>query len=90
MVEEIKADSIEEYVEKYIDAEIDQPRYTSMMKILKLLRLDHQSRSSSNDTPGTKVDIDALEDWVRTKNQSPRDPVLQKTAGKIRCLKVFR
>ena len=62
-VEDIKADTTEEYVERYLDATIDQPRY--------LYDEDFEMGSDLANMgdmirPGTRVDIEALEEWVRT------------------------
>ena len=82
-VEEIEADTTEEYVEKYIDAEVDQPRY----KYDEDFETEDQKKSSPADDnkmilPGTKVDIEALEDWVMTTKINS-DPVLQEARASV-------
>jgi len=79
-VEMIKADTREEYVEKYIDAEVDQPRY----------RYDEDFETGLNQAlivdgyemirPGEHVDIDALREWIMTTKIN-RDPELQEAVG---------
>ena len=70
-VEWLKTDSLEEYVDKYIDAEVDQPKY-KYDETLETPEIDMWGAIP----PGTKVNIDAIEDWVRTV-KAPNDPVLQ-------------
>jgi len=76
-IEMVKADTIEEYMERRIDAEIDKPKY--------LYDEDFVSEQERNlppsdynkmILPGTKVNIDGIREWVlETKINS--DPVLQ-------------
>ena len=70
-VEWIKGEGIEDYVDKYIDAEVVQPKY----------KYDETFETYDTDMwgaipPGTKVNINAIEDWVRTV-KAPNDPILQ-------------
>jgi len=73
-VEDIKADTLEEFMEKRIDGEIDQPRY----KYDEDFDDDPESPADHHQTiePGKYVDIDALRDWVRTTKIN-RDEDLQ-------------
>jgi len=76
----IKAKTIEEYMERRIDGEIDQPRY----------RYDEDFETGLNQAliadgyemirPGEHVDIDALKEWVMTTKIN-RDPELQEAVG---------
>jgi hypothetical protein len=63
-VEDIKADTLEEFMEKRIDGEVDQPRY----KYDEDFDEDPESPADHHQMiePGKYVDIDALRDWVRT------------------------
>jgi len=73
-VEDIKADTLEEFMEKRIDGEIDQPRYQYDEDFDEDLEspADHHQMIE----PGKYVDIDALREWVRTTKIN-RDPDLQ-------------
>jgi hypothetical protein len=73
-VEDIKADTLEEYMEGRIDGEIDQPRY----KYDEDFDEDPESPADHHRMiePGKYVDIDALRDWVRTTKIN-RDEDLQ-------------
>ena len=73
-VEDIKADTLEEFMEKRIDGEIDQPRY----KYDEDFDEDPESPADHHRMiePGKYVDIDALRDWVRTTKIN-RDEDLQ-------------
>jgi len=76
----IKAKTIEEYMERRIDGEVDQPRY----------RYDEDFETGLNQAlivdgyemirPGEHVDIDALKEWVMTTKIN-RDPELQEAVG---------
>ena len=72
-VEWIKGEGIEDYVDRYIDAEVDQPKY----KYDEDLAIEDSEKGHMGGIPpGTKVNIDAIEDWViNVKSRS--DPVLQ-------------
>ena len=79
-VDDIKADTPEEFMERRIDGEIDQPRY----------RYDEDFETGLNQAliadgyemirPGEHVDIDALKEWVMTTKIN-RDPELQEAVG---------
>ena len=73
-VEDIKADTLEEFMEKRIDGEIDQPRYQYDEDF------DEEPESPADHhqmiEPGKYVDIDALREWVRTTKIN-RDEDLQ-------------
>ena len=73
-VEDIKADTLEEFMEKRIDGEIDQPRYQYDEDFDEDLEspADHHQMIE----PGKYVDIDALREWVRTTKIN-RDEDLQ-------------
>ena len=73
-VEDIKADTLEEYMERRIDGEIDQPRY----RYDEDFDEDPESPADHHRMiePGKYVDIDALRDWVRTTKIN-RDEDLQ-------------
>jgi len=73
-VEDIKADTLEEYMERRIDGEIDQPRY----RYDEDFDEDPESPADHHQMiePGKYVDIDALRDWVRTTKIN-RDEDLQ-------------
>ena len=76
-VDWIKGENIEDYVERYIDAEVDQPKY----KYDESLTIGHPKTGEYIDMwgaipPGTKVNIDAIEEWVRFV-KAPTDSVLQ-------------
>ena len=74
-VDMMEAETNEDYVEKYIDAEIDQPKYKYDEDFQGGL---DQELMADNDfiDPGNHVDIDALREWVRTTKIN-RDPDLQ-------------
>jgi len=79
----IKSDTIEEYMERRIDGEIDKPKYAYDEDF----ETEDQKKSSPADAnkmilPGTKVDIEALEDWVMT-TKIDSDPVLQEARGSV-------
>ena len=82
-IEDIKADTLEEFMEKRIDGEIDKPKYAYDEDF----ETEDQKKSSPADAnkmilPGTKVDIEALEDWVMT-TKIDSDPVLQEARGSV-------
>jgi hypothetical protein len=76
-VDFIKADSTEEYMEKYIDATIDKPKYQYDDDLM----IDDPETGEEKDMwgalyPGTKVNINAIEEWVRNVKVL-NDPMLQ-------------
>ena len=76
-VEDIKADTLEEFMEKRIDGEVDQPRYKYDEDFFEMG--DEKGRDIEDTDmirPGRYVDIDALRDWVRTTKIN-RDEDLQ-------------
>ena len=75
-VEDIKADTVEEFMEKRIDGEIDQPRYQYDEDFEEGLQQELMADGYQAIDPGTYVDIDALREWVRTTKIN-RDPDLQ-------------
>ena len=75
-VEDIKADTLEEFMEKRIDGEIDQPRYKYDEDFEEGLNQELMADGYQGIDPGTHVDIDALRDWVRTTKIN-RDEDLQ-------------
>ena len=76
-VDEIKADTTEEYVEKYIDAEVDKPRYEYDADFQQGLQQELIADGYQAIRPGSHVDIDALKEWIVTTKVN-RDPDLQK------------
>ena len=75
-IDEIKADNINEFVEKRIDAEIDQPRYKYDEDFDEGLNQELMADGYQGIDPGKHVDIDALKEWVMT-TKIHRDPDLQ-------------
>jgi hypothetical protein len=75
-VEDIKADTLEEFMEKRIDGEIDQPRYQYDEDFEEGLNQELMADGYQGIDPGKYVDIDALRDWVRTTKIN-RDEDLQ-------------
>ena len=73
-IEDIEADTLEEFMEKRIDGEVDQPRYQYDEDFDE----DPESPADHHQMiePGKYVDIDALRDWVRTTKIN-RDEDLQ-------------
>ena len=76
-VDEIKADTTEEYVEKYIDAEVDKPRYEYDADFQQGLQQELIADGYQAIRPGSHVDIDALKEWIVTTKVN-RDPDLQR------------
>jgi len=76
-VDEIKADTTEEYVEKYIDAEVDRPRYEYDEDFQQGLQQELIADGYQAIRPGSHVDIDALKEWIVTTKVN-RDPDLQR------------
>jgi len=72
----IKAKTIEEYMERRIDGEIDQPRYRYDEDFEEGLNQELMADGYQGIDPGKYVDIDALRDWVRTTKIN-RDEDLQ-------------
>ena len=75
-VDEIKADNINEFVEKRIDAEIDQPRYKYDEDFDEGLNQELMADGYQKIDPGKHVDIPAIREWVMT-TKIHRDPELQ-------------
>jgi len=75
-VDDIKADSIEDYVEKHIDAEVDKPRYEYDADFQQGLQQELIADGYQAIRPGSHVDIDALKEWIVTTKVN-RDPALQ-------------
>jgi len=79
-VDEIKADSIEDLIDRHIDAEISQPRYLYDEDFEDFQQgLDQELQRDGHQMirPGAHVDIDALKEWVVTTKVN-RDPDLQR------------
>ena len=75
-IDEIKADNINEFVEKRIDAEIDQPRYKYDEDFDEGLNQELMADGYQKIDPGKHVDIPAIREWVMT-TKIHRDPELQ-------------
>ena len=75
-IDEIKADNINEFVEKRIDAEIDQPRYKYDEDFDEGLNQELMADGYQKIDPGKHVDIPAIKEWVMT-TKIHRDPELQ-------------
>lgn len=75
-IEDIEADTLEEFMEKRIDGEVDQPRYLYDEDFEDGLNQELIADGYQGIDPGTYVDIDALRDWVRTTKIN-RDEDLQ-------------
>ena len=75
-IEDIEADTLEEFMEKRIDGEVDQPRYKYDEDFEEGLQQELIADGYQGIDPGTYVDIDALRDWVRTTKIN-RDEDLQ-------------
>jgi len=75
-IEDIEADTIEEFMEKRIDGEVDQPRYLYDEDFEDGLNQELIADGYQGIDPGKHVDIDALRDWVRTTKIN-RDEDLQ-------------
>jgi len=65
-VQDIKADTLEEFMEKRIDAEVDQPRYKYDEDFQEGLHQELMADGYQKIDPGKHVDIDALKEWVLT------------------------
>jgi len=75
-IEDIEADTLDEFMEKRIDAEIDQPRYKYDEDFQEGLNQELMADGYQAIDPGKHVDIDALKEWVMT-TKIHRDPELQ-------------
>ena len=80
-IEAVKAETLEELMEKRIDAEVDKPKYLYdddfVSEAEKNLPVNDYNKMI---LPGTRVSIDALKEWVlETKVNS--DPVLQEAVS---------
>ena len=75
-IEDIESDTLDEFMEKRIDAEIDQPRYKYDEDFDEGLNQELMADGYQGIDPGKHVDIDALKEWVMT-TKIHRDPDLQ-------------
>jgi len=75
-IEDIEADTLDEFMEKRIDAEIDQPRYKYDEDFQEGLNQELIADGYQGIDPGKHVDIPAIREWVMTTKIN-RDPDLQ-------------
>jgi|TARA_R110000824_G_scaffold391979_1_gene590110 hypothetical protein len=76
VVDKIEAGTRDELVDKYIDAEIDQPRYKYDEDFDEGLNQELIADGYQKIDPGKHVDIPAIREWVMT-TKIHRDPELQ-------------
>ena len=75
-IEDIEADTLDEFMEKRIDAEIDQPRYKYDEDFDEGLNQELMADGYQKIDQGKHVDIPAIREWVMT-TKIHRDPELQ-------------